>query len=474
MCRAAKSRPSAPGPLGRRRTTPIWTCLSSASRRLPAPRSLDSTRHLRNPTCRCASMSWTGTAPHTRSASSSSPAASGCRWPRVPIGRRQHLATARCWLATKSTQRAVKTCRTSGWSTSAKARCRCLATARRRMWRAPRPLFRAGDILFGKLRPYFRKVVRPDFDGICSTDIWAVRPKAGLDAGFLFYLMASEAFVDFANQGSEGTRMPRAKWEHVADYPVRLPPVMEQRAIARTLDALGHRIELNRRMAETLGKAVGALFKSWFVDKREQAGWRSWRLDELATNVQISVNPYSHPDVTYEHYSIPAHDAGRRPVVEVGSRIRSNKTLVPKGAVLVSKLNPSTPRVWIPDCRGAMTKVASTEFLVFVPKTGFGRGLLWGIFGSRGFQQALQGLATGTSKSHQRARRSDVVRLECVTGEQTVFAAFDSLVAPLVEQEVLVTTSTGALRSLRDTLLPKLILGEIRVPEAEKLAEAVT
>ena len=335
-------------------------------------------------------------------------------------------------------------------------------------------VFRAGDILFGKLRPYFRKVVRPDFDGICSTDIWVVRPKAGVDAGFLFYLMASEAFVDFASQGSEGTRMPRAKWDHVADYPVRLPPVMEQRAIAWTLDALGHRIELNRRMAETLGEAVGALFKSWFVDKREQAGWRSWRLDELATNVQISVNPYSHPDVTYEHYSIPAHDAGRRPVVEGGSRIRSNKTLVPKGAVLVSKLNPSTPRVWIPDCRGAMTKVASTEFLVFVPKTGFGRGLLWGIFGSRRFQQALQGLATGTSKSHQRARRSDVARLECVTGERTVFAAFDSLVAPLVEQEVLVTTSTGALRSLRDTLLPKLISGKIRIDEAENLAEVAT
>ena len=237
---------------------------------------------------------------------------------------------------------------------------------------------------------------------------------------------------------------------------------------------MGHRIELNRRMAETLGGAVGALFKSWFVDKHnsEQTGWRSWRLDELATNVQISVSPYSHPDVAYEHYSIPAHDAGRRPVVEGGSRIRSNKTLVPKGAVLVSKLNPSTPRVWIPDCRGAMTKVASTEFLVFVPKTGFRRGLLWGIFGSRRFQQALQGLATGTSKSHQRAPRSDVARLECVTGEQTVFAAFDSLVAPLVEQEVLVTTSTGALRSLRDTLLPKLISGKIRVPEAENLAEA--
>jgi type I restriction enzyme S subunit len=56
--------------------------------------------------------------------------------------------------------------------------------------------FQSGDILFGKLRPYFRKVVRPKFDGICSTDIWAVRAQNGVNQGFLFYRMASQEFVD--------------------------------------------------------------------------------------------------------------------------------------------------------------------------------------------------------------------------------------------------------------------------------------
>ena len=63
--------------------------------------------------------------------------------------------------------------------------------------------FNKGDILFGKLRPYFRKVIRAKFDGICSTDIWVVRPKEGFDQGYLFYWMASKDFVDFATQGSE-------------------------------------------------------------------------------------------------------------------------------------------------------------------------------------------------------------------------------------------------------------------------------
>lgn len=126
--------------------------------------------------------------------------------------------------------------------------------------------FQRGDILFGKLRPYFRKVIRAPFDGICSTDIWVVRPTEEIDAGYLFYVMASESFVEFATRGSEGTRMPRAQWEHVSQFELRLPPMEEQRRIAGALGCLDDKIELNRRMAETLEQMARALFRSWFVD----------------------------------------------------------------------------------------------------------------------------------------------------------------------------------------------------------------
>lgn len=71
--------------------------------------------------------------------------------------------------------------------------------------------FLKGDILFGKLRPYFRKAIVAPFDGLCSTDIWVVRPQIDIDRDFLFYWMASEEFVNRATDTSEGTRMPRAK-----------------------------------------------------------------------------------------------------------------------------------------------------------------------------------------------------------------------------------------------------------------------
>jgi len=140
--------------------------------------------------------------------------------------------------------------------------------------------FKQGDILFGKLRPYFRKVIQAPFDGICSTDIWVVRAKDGIDQEFLFYCMASEAFVNFATNGSEGTRMPRAKWEYISRYKLPVPTLREQQKIAHILGSLDEKIELNRRMNETLEEMAQALFKSWFVDfdpvrAKMEGRWRS-------------------------------------------------------------------------------------------------------------------------------------------------------------------------------------------------------
>lgn len=142
-----------------------------------------------------------------------------------------------------------------------------LGTGRARDVQSTKSAFRTGDILFGKLRPYFRKVVRPSFNGICSTDIWVVRPRAGVDAGYLSYLMASKAFVDFASQGSEGTRMPRAKWDYVTRYPFHLPPLAEQSDIGRILSTLSDKIELNRQIAETLQETLRTLLPPLMTGK---------------------------------------------------------------------------------------------------------------------------------------------------------------------------------------------------------------
>jgi len=84
--------------------------------------------------------------------------------------------------------------------------------------------FNQDTFLFGKLRPYFRKLFIPNFEGVCSTDIWVVKAKNGYDLNYLFYLFASNDFVDLAYTGSSGTRMPRADWKFMAETKWLLPP----------------------------------------------------------------------------------------------------------------------------------------------------------------------------------------------------------------------------------------------------------
>ena len=125
--------------------------------------------------------------------------------------------------------------------------------------------FSAGDTLFGKLRPYFRKVVKPDFDGICSTDIWVIREKNRVDKDFIFYFFANPTLVNISSSTSDGTRMPRADWRFLSQTTWNIPPLPEQKAIAEVLSSLDDKIDLLHRQNKTLENMAQTLFRQWFI-----------------------------------------------------------------------------------------------------------------------------------------------------------------------------------------------------------------
>ena len=84
--------------------------------------------------------------------------------------------------------------------------------------------FQRGEILFGKLRPYFHKVGVAPIDGVCSTDIVVVMPKSPEWFSFVLGHVSSDRFVEYTNAGSTGTRMPRTSWSEMARYVLVLPP----------------------------------------------------------------------------------------------------------------------------------------------------------------------------------------------------------------------------------------------------------
>lgn len=147
--------------------------------------------------------------------------------------------------------------------------------------------FYEGDILFGKLRPYFRKVVIAPFDGICSTDIWVVKPVIASDRDFVFYWMASDDFITRATNASEGTRMPRAKWDWVSGFELPEMPLEKRKIVGRILRVMDLTISLNRSISKTLEEIAQTVFKSWFVDfdpvKAKLAGEKPVGMDDATS-----------------------------------------------------------------------------------------------------------------------------------------------------------------------------------------------
>jgi len=286
-----------------------------------------------------------------------------------------------------------------------------------------------------------------------------VRDFKGNDPRFVSYLLRTIDFSSFVDKAA----VPGVNRNHVHMLPVKLPPVGVQRSIAGLLGALDDKIELNRWMNETLESLVATSFAA----ATEMSG--TLPLAELAVATRESVVPYESADEEFDHFSIPAFDDGHRAPVEWGVNIRSAKLLVHPDAVLVSKLNPRIPRVWLPSVSAERRAICSTEFLVLRPRTGVSRELIYAATRSRAFADDLASLATGTSGSHQRAKTDDVLALEVPVPDDP--DGFAKRVRPMLARVAANERESRTLAALRDALLPKLISGELRVRDAERAVE---
>ena len=354
--------------------------------------------------------------------------------------------------------------------------------------------FESGDILFGKLRPYFRKVIQARFGGICSTDIWVVRPTEGIDAGYLFYAMASQEFVDAATRGSEGTKMPRAKWDFVSRIQLPLPPLEEQRVIARVLGALDDKIELNRRMSETLEEMARALFRSWFVDfdpvraKAEgrpsglppdldalfpasfeasemgeiPAGWEVKTLGDVAVDRRVAVSPEAiAPETPY----IGLDHMPRRSIAlsewSTAEGLASNKSSFEQGDILFGKLRPYFHKVGVATVGG----VCSTDIVVLSPKSSEWFGFVLGHASSDEFVNYTDAVSTGTKMP--RTKWKDMARYGVPAPRESIVAAFNERAHACVTRIATAIHESRVLAGERDALLPRLVSGKYRVTRGD-------
>lgn len=290
------------------------------------------------------------------------------------------------------------------------------------------------------------------------------------DPLFVYYYVSSPESREKIVRDAEATGVPKTNLAYLRSYPILLPPLREQRAIAHMLGTLDDKIELNRRMNETVEAMAQALFKSWFVDALEDGlpeGWRTVALPEA-----IEVNPARSlrkgevaPYVDMQNLPSRGHRALGWINRQFGSgmRFRNGDTLLARITPCLE--NGKTAFVdWLQD---EQVGWGSTEYIVLRPRPPLPPEFGYYLARSEELRShAIQNM-TGTS-GRQRVPVECFDQFEIAVPSEPLAKRFGVIAR---NQMTLIRANdeqNRTLAALRDTLLPKLLSGGLRISAPER------
>jgi type I restriction enzyme S subunit len=365
---------------------------------------------------------------------------------------------------------------------------------------------RHGDLLYSREGTYFgiAAEVPPGIRVCLGQRMVLLRPNSSVDPRFLLYWLNSPSMAVHIHGYRDGTVAERLNLPMIRQLPIPLPPLPEQRAIAHILGTLDDKIELNRRMSETLEAIARALFKSWFVDfdpvraKAEgrdpglpphladlfpdsfedselgeiPAGWRAAPLPDV-----LDVNPTR---ALRKGVEAPYLDMANMPTRghspdDVVDRAFGSGMRFMNGDTLVARITPCLENgktAFVDFLEAGQVGWGSTEYIVLRPKPPLPDEFAYCLARSTEFRDfAIQSM-TGSS-GRQRVPAESLSHFRVVAASKPVAELFAWFIQPLFARASGATKEGHTLAALRDTLLPKLISGEMRVPPQSTEATGV-
>ena len=347
-----------------------------------------------------------------------------------------------------------------------------------------------GDILFSEIRPANRRfalVTKDDCaDYVVSTKLMVLRKYNNeVDLRYFYYCLTNQPFLDMLQRKAENRigSFPQITFDLLSEYAFPVPSLSEQEKIANIIFSLDHKIELNKQINDNLEAMAKQLYDYWFVQfdfpneegkpykssggtmvwneklKREiPQGWSGVSLKDLALTSRNAITPVENE--VYQHFSIPSFDACGSYSLDNGSDIKSDKFVLQKGQLLVSKLNPWFNRVvWVPK---GTNMIGSTEFVVLNPNNESESGYIYSVIKSPKFIAYCSQAATGTSHSQRRVS-PDVLMAFKVVYEQGVVQKYGCLIEKIQKQQAELLSEIAILTKQRDELLPLLMNGQASV-----------
>jgi type I restriction enzyme S subunit len=321
-----------------------------------------------------------------------------------------------------------------------------------------------------------------------------LKPKAEIDTRWAYY----ELLTHDINSMDSGSAIPSTSRESFYRLPVLLPPPEEQRAIASILGTLDDKIELNRRMNETLEAMARAIFKSWFVDFDPVRAKPEGRDPGLPKHIaDLFPDRFEDSEVGEIPKGWEVGSVYDIADVVYGAPFASsqfNTEGLGKPLIRIRDLANETPGVWTPEVHPKGYKVRPGDIVVGMD--GEFRAYLWGgaeawlnqrvcvFLPNRGASAAfvrnsiieplahVEATETATTVIH--LGKGDIDLFSVVVPTALVLMVFNDLCQPWYDRIVVTKRESRTLAALRDTLLPKLIAGEVRVKNVERFAGPVS
>lgn len=314
--------------------------------------------------------------------------------------------------------------------------------------------FRYGDTLVSNIRPYFKKIWFAEYDGGCSNDVLVFSAKEGVDPKYLYYVLANDSFFAYSTATSKGTKMPRGDKTSIMQYQNEKVDSPTQKKIAAILSALDEKIAINRAINDNLANLLQTIYQERFgndilaVNQGVLSDICSYSRDKVAVS-ELNVRTY------FSTENMLSGKAGSTEATSLPTT--SQTTACHKGDTLISNIRPYFKKiVYCEDKCGC-----STDVLCFTPSQPCYSAYLFStLYADRFFAFMVAG-SKGTKMP--RGDKQQIMTYPVVLPSEEELAGFNTIASPLLEQIYSNRSENKRLSILRDTLLPKLMSGEINV-----------
>ena len=329
--------------------------------------------------------------------------------------------------------------------------------------------FAEGDVLVSNIRPYFKKIWQATFSGGCSNDVLVYRKKNGIDKDFLYYVLSDDQYFNYATATSKGTKMPRGDKVAIMQYIVPNVSHEEQCKIASILRAIDQKIQLNKEINHNLQQQAQAIFQSWFVDFSHWGNtppdWEQGVFSDYVT-VKRGGSPRPIQDylsaIGYRWLKISDVTSLQTPyITTIAEHIKESgigKTVFLKSGSLVlsNSATPGIPKILDVDS-------CIHDGWLYFPQSEFSNEFLLLFFLQ--IRPKLVALGNGSVFTNL---KTDILKSYPISKPpKEVLEEFDNIVKPLFSTILLNTRQNNHLICVRDSLLPKLMSGEIDVSQVE-------